>query len=384
MRNRIWIVSFCIALPLAAAAGGAPPAKPRHTSISANSINGTETFQWSEDGHRIKIRTEGKVELTEDWTGIAHLSRGAEMRLEEEDGRVERRLDVEPGGDGRPVYTWKVDGKERAFDAEGQKWLRSMLLQFVRGTGYDAERRVAWFLKTQGPNGLLAEVSQIPGDYVKGIYLKKLFAQRGLGAGVVERALQQAGREIGSDYELAQALIAAAGSQALNEPAARAYAEAARSIDSDYEQRRALSELTAKGPLTPGILAAVLQTARGIDSDYELASLLTGVPASALGDAATRSAYLQAAETIGSDYEHHRALSAAVASGKLSGDSLLGVLRSAQGIQSDYERASLLVEIAGKYSLSGPARDAYTQAASSIRSKYERGRAEEALKQRSR
>jgi hypothetical protein len=388
MRNRIWIVSFCIALSLAATASGAPPAKPSHTSVSSNSINGTETFQWSQDGHRIKIRTEGKVELTEDWTGIARLSRGAEMRLEEEDGRVERRLDVEPGGDGRPVYTWKVDGKERAFDAEGKKWLRSMLLQFVRGTGYDADRRVAWFLKTQGPNGLLAEVSQIPGDYVKGIYLKKLFAQRGLGAGVVERALQQAGREIRSDYELAQALIAAAGSQALNEPAARAYGEAARSIESDYEQRRALSELTteltAKGQLTPGVLAVVLQTARGIDSDYELASLLTGVPASALGDAAARSAYLQAAETIGSDYEHHRALSAAVASGKLAGDSLLGVLRSAQGIQSDYERASLLIEIAGKYSLSGPARDAYARAASSIRSKYERGRAEEALKQRSR
>ena len=68
--------------------------------------------------------------------------------------------------------------------------------------------------------------------------------------GGVERALRQAGREIKSGYELAQALIAAAGSQALNESASLAYAEAARSIESDYEQRRALSELVAKGRLT--------------------------------------------------------------------------------------------------------------------------------------
>jgi len=375
------LAACCVVLTLATQTPGlAETAKPGHTSANILSINGTETFQWTHDDHKIEIRTKGKFELTDDWTGIASLSRGAEMRLEEDDGRVERRLDVEPGTDGRPVYTWKVDGKERAFDAEGRKWLQSMLLQLVRGGGYDADRRVAWFLKNQGPNGLLAEISQLSSDYVKSLYFQKLFAQKGLGTDVVDRALRQAGREIGSDYELAQSLIAAAGSQALNESAALGYAEAARSIESDYEQRRALSGLLAKGRATPGLLAAMLQTARGIDSDYELAELLTDVPASAIGDATVRRAYLEAAETIQSDYEHHRALSAAVASGKLAGDSLLAVLRSAQGIRSDYERASLLVEIAGKYSLSGPARDAYTEAAGSIRSNYERGRAEEALK----
>lgn len=355
-------------------------ARSAHNSTSITSINGTQTLQWSQDDHKIKIRTEGKVELTPDWTGIARIPRGAEMRLEEDDGHTEWRLDVEPGNGGQPVYTWKVNGKERAFDAAGRQWLQGMLLRFVRGSGYDADRRVAWFLKTQGPNGLLAEISQIPGDYVKSLYFQKLFAQKGLDAGVVERALRQAGKEVRSDYELAETLIAGADTQALTEPAARAYAEAARSIESDYEQRRALSTLAAKGRPSPAVLAVMLQTAQGIESDYELAELLTGVPPNALGDAAVRTAYLKAAESIGSDYEHHRALSAAVASGKLSGDSLVAVLRSAQGIGSDYERAELLVDVAGKYSLTGAAREAYVQAASSIGSKYERGRAEEALR----
>lgn len=375
------LAACCVALALVSGVPGlSQKAKPAHTSTNVLSINGVETFEWRENDHEVKIRTEGKFDLTDDWTGIAHLARGTEMRLEEDDGRIERRLDVEPDADGRPVYTWKVDGKERPFDAEGRQWLQGMLLRFVRGSGYDADRRVAWFLKNQGPNGLLAEISRISSDYVKSLYFQKLFARPGLGADVVERSLRQAGQEIGSDYELAQTLTAVAGSQALNETGARTYAEAARSIESDYEQRRALSAMMAKGRPSPAVLAVTLQTAQGIGSDYELAELLTSVPPNALGDAAVRRTYLEAAQSIDSAYEHHRALSAAVKSGKLSGDSLLAVLHSAQSISSDYERASLLVEIADQYTLAGAARDAYLQAASSIKSKYERGRAEEALK----
>lgn len=364
--HKLWLAAGCVALALA---------------VSTAGVNGVETYQWTHNDHRIKITTEGgKLELTDHWTGIARLSPGTKVRFEEDDGRTEHQLDVEAGRDGQPVYNWTVDGKKRAFDAAGRQWLEGMLLRLVRGSGYDADRRVAWFLKNQGPNGLLAEISQITSDYVKSLYFQKLFARKGLGADVVERALQQAGKEIGADYELAQTLTAGAATQTLTEPVARAYAEAARSIGSDYEQRRALSTLAAKGRPSPAVLAVMLQTAQEIGSDYELAELLTEVPSNALGDAAVRSAYLKAAEGIGSDYEHHRALSAAVASGKLSGDSLVAVIRSAREIGSDYELASLLVEVAGKYSLTGAARDAYLETAGSIGSKYERGRAEEALR----
>jgi hypothetical protein len=351
--------------------------------VSHDDVNGTQTFQWSDDGHKIKIRTEGKVDLNEDWTGIDRLSRGAEMRIEEEGAGATRRLDIEPGSDGRPVYTWKVDGTERPFDAAGRAWLQGMLLQFVRGTGYAADERVATILRKQGPEGVFAEISQIPGDYVKAIYFKKLLAHRELGAPVVERVLRQAGREIKSDYELGQTLSAAAGSQPLTESLSAAYAEAAGSIQSDYEQKQALTALVSRGRLTPATLAMVLRSAHGIESDYECAELLTAVAAkNRLDDPVAWRAYTEAANTIGGDYERHRALSAAVKTGSLSQDSLLGLIQSARGINSDYERASLLVEIAGQYNLSGAPRDAYLEAARSIHSEYERQRAQAALVER--
>jgi hypothetical protein len=302
------------------------------------------------------------------------------MRLEEDDGRVERRLDVEPAGDGSPVYTWKVDGEKRAFDAAGRKWLEGMLLEFLRGTGYDAERRVAWFLRRQGPDGVLAEISQISGDYGKRIYFQHLFAHRELGADAVGRALSQAGREIRSDYDLREALLAAANARELSGATASAYIEATRAIESDYDHRVALTGFLEKGRLDPASLAALLRSARQIDSDYDLATVLTEVAKkSELKDAGVQTAYTEAVKEIGSDYDCRRALSAMTERGDLSQEALLTVLRSAQDIGSSYDRATLLVEIAGQYRLSGAARDAYLAAAGSISSKYDRQRAEAAL-----
>ncbi|HEY9422972.1 MAG TPA: hypothetical protein VIW92_16290, partial [Thermoanaerobaculia bacterium] len=341
------ISAFCLALFLAATAPAlAEDQKRGSQNVSILEIDGVQTYKRSDGDRRIEIRSEGEIEFTPDWTGIARLSRGAEMRFEEEKDGAERRLDVEPGNDGSPVYTWKIDGKERPFDAEGRKWLQEMLLQYVRGTGYDAEKRVAWFLKRQGPQGVLSEISQIPGDYVARIYFGHLFKNR-LEAQVVQRALEQAGREIGSDYELRQALVAAANSQALAGASAQAYTEAARSIGSDFEQRNALSALLEKGRLDPRILTAALQSAREIGSDFELATLLVeAAKKTGLGDPAVRRAYVEAVGEIGSDFEQRRALSAMAGRGDLSPEALLAVLQAAQGIGSDFEQATLLVEIA--------------------------------------
>lgn len=388
-----WLVAACVVVPLAALAPAVEPEaeagaqavptpptlskKPRH--LSHIDINGTQTFEWRDGNQKIKIRTEGKIDLNEDWTAITRLSRGAEMRLEAEDAWHEQRLDVEPGEGGRPVYTWKVDGRERPFDAEGRKWLQAMLLQFVRGTGYAAPERVASILKRQGPQGVLAEISQIPSNYVKRIYFENLFKNR-LGADVVERALAQAGREIESDFELRQALTAAAESQSLSGPTALTYAEAARAIGSDFELRNALAALVDKGQLGPKSLTAILQTARQIGSDFELATLLTEVAGkTTLTDPEVRRAYVEAVDEIGSDFELRKALTAIVERGDLPADALVAVLQSARDLGSDFERATLLVTVAERYTLSGAARDAYLAAVRGIGSEFERQKAEAAL-----
>ena len=402
-----WLAAAAVVLPLAALspaapeaatvaaqarpAPDAPPAPPSPPAPSKKSwfsgflgafdFSGTHTYVNSEAGRKVKIETEGDFELTEDWTGIARLSRGAEVRFEEEARGVERRLDVTPGKDGRPVYRWQVNGRERPFDTEGRKWLEAMLLDFLRSSGYKAEERVASILKRQGPAGVLAEVSQIQGDYGSRIYLEQLFKQARLEPALVERALRLAGRQIESDYELRQALTAALDRQVITEPAALAYAEVSREIESDYEARQTLSPLVYKFRHNARTLSALLRTAKEIGSDYELAELLEDVASEyALANPGVRGAYLEAVAEIGSDYETRRALSAAVERGDLSPETLVAVLQAAEkGIGSGHDLAALLVDVAREYKLTGATREAYTKAMRSIGSSPDRERAERAL-----
>ena len=56
----------------------------------------------------------------------------------------------------------------------------------------------------------MGEISRIDGTYVKGIYYKELFKQATLTPDQYRQAMTQASREMKSDYELAQLLIAIA------------------------------------------------------------------------------------------------------------------------------------------------------------------------------
>jgi beta-lactamase regulating signal transducer with metallopeptidase domain len=339
-----WLAAACVVLPLAALSPAAPeavaaaaqdrpappappppPARPERKEKSWLSdflgvfdFSGTHSYTNSEDGRTVNIEAEGKFELTGDWTGIARLSPGAEIQLEEEVRGIERRLDVNPGKGGRPVYRYRVNGRERPFDAEGRKWLQAMLLDFLRTSGYKADERVAWILKRQGPAGVLAEISRIGNDHGSRIYLEQLFKQAKLEPAVVERALRQAGRQIESDYELRLALTSVLDRQALNEAAVLAYVEAARQIGSDYESLQTLSPLVVKFRHTARTLGALLQAAQEIESDYELAELLVGVAGEYKLTGATRVAYAQAMRTIGSSYERERAEQALRGGGQIA------------------------------------------------------------------
>ena len=230
-----------------------PPASaPGKVSLSFSDDNGTQDLQWSVGGRRLEVHSEGKIDLNQDWTGVARLGNKARMLLVEQAGDATRELEIRPGNLGRSVYTWRVDGKECAFDAAGQAWLQSALLRFVRGSGYAADERSAAIFAQQGPAGVVAEISQIPGDQVKRRYFAQLLTHRDLGAPAVEAALRQVGQQIGADFLRANLLVSAAQSWDLGESGAAAYIEALRSISSDHDRGRAASALIERERLSPG------------------------------------------------------------------------------------------------------------------------------------
>jgi hypothetical protein len=127
---------------------------------------------------------------------------------------------------------------------------------------------------------------------------------------LVARAIDLAGTDISSDFELRTVLGEAAGRVGQSDTLARAYTAAAGSISSDFEQRLALTALADKAQLTPEGWRMLLTTARDISSDFEAATLLREVVPHLPRDESVLDAYRETLDTISSDFDRGRAAAA--------------------------------------------------------------------------
>lgn len=322
----------------------------------------------------VSLTAEGRFTFIEDFTDIATVSRGGEAVIEVDYGDHERRVELRPGADGGVERVYKVDGAVRPFDADARAWLAETLTFLLRQTGVAAEERAGWILSRRGIAGLLEEITHLGGDYARRLYYQVAIGSGRLDAAGFERVVTQAGRDIDSDYELAELLIAVAAARPLTPELQAGFVAAARTIASDYETRRVLGAALSSPGLSAEVAAAMLQVAADIGSDYELAELLIGINRARPIDDAVRPAFFAAANTLQSDYEHRRVLAAVVPRQGMSRSMLQSTLESAKTIGSDYELAELLSEIAGAYVLDETLRAPFFAAVNTIGSDHERAR----------
>lgn len=317
----------------------------------------------------VHLIAEGRFTFNEDFTDIGTVSSGGQVDVEVNYGDRVRRLTVRPG---ERIY--KVDGRAVPFDAEAKAWLAETLTFLLRRTGWAAEERAKWILEKRGVTALMDEIAQLNSDYARRMYYQAALASGRMDIAAYERLVTQAGKEISSDYELAELLIAVTEAQPLTAAMQEAFVAASTTIASDYERRRVLEAALTRRGLTAGVAVAMLKAAADINSDYELAELLVDINHARPIDDTVRAAFFAAANSIGSDYEHHRVLSAVAQRPGSSRAMVLGLLESAQSIASDYELAELLIDVAGDVPMDDAIRTAFFAAAGTIESDYERGR----------
>lgn len=359
-----------MAVPAALPAPPAPPAPavPQRRSGNFSSSNGSD---------RLQVQYEGEFEFTDDDTEIRRMEPGGFLRIKEGGWFSGRSVEFRADANGTISRRfWNVN-VEKPFEPEGRQWLAQVLPRFIRQSGLGARARVQRILKTNGPAGVLAEISRIDGSWAKRVYFAELL-KTPLDAATARQALVQAGREIEGDYELATLLISASDKLLVDEATRSAYFDAARTIESDYEMRRVYSAALERGPVSPAVMAGILDASRSLGSDYEQASLLLQITKLQPLEGPVKGPFFAAVDTIASDYERGRVLRSVAERDDLSPDVLLSLLRATKGIKGDYETAQVLVAIAAKQQLSGASREAYVEAAERL-SSYEQGRVLTAL-----
>lgn len=319
------------------------------------------------------VSIRGRVEFTDDYTDIKSITAGGSIRIVVAHGGVTRKFEASNEAGGLKRAYW-VNGQSAPFNDDARAWLAKVLDDTVRKSGYDAPARVQRILGQSGPRGVLAEISQLGSDYVKRIYFDALLDQGNLDADTARLALQQAGREMSSDYEKAQLLIKLSERYLTSDEMRTIYLEGVNTLHSNYEKGRALSALLKQGNLGRDSLRFTIKSAATINSDYERAQLLVKIADRFTLDELAQSAYLEAVTSIGSDYEKGRVLAAFLKRNNASRDTLLFMLKSASSIASDYEKAQLLLKVAAAGSSDDAVRNALIDAARSIHSEYERER----------
>lgn len=338
--------------------------------------SGKNTWTWinADDSKKIEVKVENKVEFNEDYSDVAAIPVDGALRIIDSRGARTFRLAITRDGSGQLRRDYSVDGTIRSFDAEGQAWLRTVLLEAVREGGLDARVRAQRILKQRGAHGLTEEITYLKGDYVRRIYFEELLQAPGVSTQDLRAAIRNAANTISSDYERAQMLLQVAPAFLTNQSLVPDYFEATSRIKSGYEHARVLSGVLKRTDLSKNVLIAIAQSAAAIDSDYEKASLLIKGADRYQGDLSSRMEWLHAVRTIGSDYEHHRALSGALKPNAISIEAISDLVRSAARMKSDYEKASFLIEAMSLYRGDAQLRAAILDTARTIGSEYERGR----------
>jgi len=344
-----------------------------------NQTRSTMRWERSDGGFRMRIEIQGKAEFAEDYTDIRDVSEGGFVRLEEDRHGQTRRYEVRRSSGGQLQRIYYLNGEARPLDQEARNWLAKVVLDAVRQSGIDADKRVQTIMRQRGVGGVLDEITLISGDYAKRIYFQALIRNGNLNATALQNVLRAAAQQISGDYEQAQLLIGVAEVLVGKEAVMPAFFEATATINSDYEHKRVLTALLKNNTPSREVLVQIAKSAASISSDYEKASVLKSVAAVYLDNQELRTVFFETVATIRSDYEHRGVLSALLKTGQPREEVLSGMLSSATRISSDYEKATFLLEASNVYAGDARLRSAFLKAVETIKSEYERSRVLSAL-----
>ncbi|HEX7296533.1 MAG TPA: hypothetical protein VF251_12310 [Pyrinomonadaceae bacterium] len=339
------------------------------------------TWNWiqSDDGKKIEVRVENKVEFNEDYSDVSNIPGDGALTIFDSRGARTYRLQVKRGAAGELKREYSVDGRAHDFDNEGRQWLRGVLLEAVRAGGLDARNRVQRILNKHGARGLAEELTYIKGDYVRRIYFEAFLQAPGLNDEDLRTAIRNASQTIASDYERAQMSLQVAHVFVSKDALVPDFFASLDRITSDYQRRRALTGILKKEQPTHTALLAMANSARLLSSDYEKAMFLIDSDDRYHADDQLRAGWFNALRTITSDYEHRRVLSSLLKVPNLNSNALVDAVQSASLMQSDYEKASFLIDALNRYQSEPRLRTALINTAKTITSEYERGRVQKRL-----
>lgn len=409
------MMTSLIVVAMTAALGAAQPAQSDRlcggvglnkssSSIQEDGGNRRWTVKLSGDACTVDLRAEGQFEFTPDFTDISRISSGGFFRVDVTDRGVRRQVEIEPRG-GTLTRTWRVDGKERPYDAEAKAWFAAFLIELDRRTAIGVDTRLPHLVRQGGVDAVLKETALMSSDYARSQYYGKLPGATKVSSSDAVRVLGQAASLTKSDYYLAQLVEAYGGPPVPQDASTRqALIQLVDSIESDYYRANSIERIVGAGVpsaadveamlglvkrmssdhykaevmtkilradnLGAAQQAAVASAAANVGSDYYAAEVLTTLARKGLRDEAIRRAYFDAVAKIDSDHYQGEVLGAFLRTPSLGERDLLDAVASTKSMKSDYNRSQALEQIARHGAVTERVRTAVLDASAGLSRHY--------------
>jgi beta-lactamase regulating signal transducer with metallopeptidase domain len=307
----------------------------KQSSTSINDDGGTRrwTMKFVSAECEIDLRVEGQVEFNRDFTDVARISGGGFFRLDATESGTRRQLTIESRG-GALQRTFRLNGQERAFDADTQAWLADFLVALDRRTAIGVDVRLPRLLEQGGVAAVLNETAQITSDHARGRYYEKLLDARRLSAAETTQMLTQAASLTKSDHYAAELLKHAAPNRPDDQRVRDAAFRLIEGMQSDHYQATSIESLMAGAAPNAADMDFLVRVVQGISSDHYQAEVLTHV---LRGNPTTRhrTALAVAAQSIRGDHYAATVLEA-LAKVELDADGRRAFYAALDTIQGDH------------------------------------------------
>ena len=349
MLNKYFIALVVVAflMPLASDVSLAQINLGKSTHVNV-SVNGKRTYIVKNNRTSLEVEMKGDIELNEDESEVIAISRGGYLEIKEKKQGVRHHVLIEGESGGRMSFSYKRNGKRLDYEDMDKRWFSEVLLQIIRETGVDAERRVGRLLARGGTDLVLDEVELIDSSGSRTRYLIHLFDQADLNNAALERA-SRLGRDIPSSGDKTRFLIASSDAFLAAKDMESDYFAAVESIPSSGDKTRVLMHLVKEEMLDrhPAYLGAV-RVAATIPSSGDRSRFLMSAADVYLED--SHDDYFRAVNGIPSSGDKTRVLLSLVENDVLEEhDAYLAALESAKTIPSSGDRARFLMAVAPIY-----------------------------------
>ncbi len=356
----------------------------------------------------MEIKFDGDIRIGKDDMSIQSISPGGYLNFSVKTFGNKRELLVTSDRNGRLSYEYHEGRKEVPFEPEGRRWMEDILIDVVRASGIDAERRTDRIFKSGGLNGFLDEIREIVSNSVKSLYFSVLLSGQDLTNQELETVAGSIAASISSnsqcgrlfrdysglflrDNDVAVSYFNAFSRLSSNSERGRIYRSIGTKLDfsnqmllnayfqgidrmsSNTEAGSVLRHTLRNQDLTPPVLEHLFISVAKLSSNTEAGRVLRSVPGIDFGNKQMTEAFFDAVNHMSSNTEKGSVLRDCIGKNMLEGPAMVGYLGACRKMSSNTEKGRVLRTIQ-KIDLKDPdTREAYFGVIASMSSNTEKG-----------